>query len=66
MGGIKRMRENRTERGVPMLSSIPYVNRLFTNVGTARETTNLMLMVTPRIIIQAEEERKQIGVFGEE
>ena len=66
MGGIKRMRENRTERGVPMLSSIPYVNRLFTNVGTARETTNLMMMVTPRIIIQAEEERKQIGVFGEE
>jgi type II secretory pathway component GspD/PulD (secretin) len=35
-------------------------------VGTARETTNLMMMVTPRIIIQAEEERKQIGVFGEE
>ena len=66
MGGIKRMRETRTERGVPMLSSIPYVNRLFTNVGTARETTNLMMMVTPRIIIQAEEERKQIGVFGEE
>ncbi|WP_157664988.1 type II secretion system protein GspD [Mariniblastus fucicola] len=66
MGGIKRMRETRTERGVPMLSSIPYVNRLFTNVGTGRETTNLMMMVTPRIIIQAEEERKQIGVFGEE
>ena len=58
MGGIKRMRETRTERGVPMLSSIPYVNRLFTNVGTARETTNLMMMVTPRIIIQEEEEEK--------
>ena len=66
MGGIKRMRETRTERGVPMLSSIPYVNRLFTNVGTARETTNLMMMVTPRIIIQEEEERKQIGVFGDD
>ena len=66
MGGIKRMRENRTERGVPMLSSIPYINRLFTNVGTSRETTNLMMMVTPRIIIQAEEEQKQIGVFGDD
>ena len=66
MGGIKRSRESRTERGVPMLSSIPYVNRLFTNVGTGRDTTNLMLMVTPRIIIQEEEERKQIGVFGDE
>ena len=66
MGGIKRMRENRTEAGVPLLSSIPYINRLFTNVGTSRETTNLMMMVTPRIIIQAEEEQKQIGVFGDE
>ena len=66
MGGIKRMRETRDERGVPMLSSIPYINRLFTNVGTSRETTNLMLMVTPRIIIQEEEERKQIGVFGDD
>ena len=66
MGGIKRMRETRTEQGVPMLSSIPYINRLFTNVGTARETTNLMMMVTPRIIIQEEEERKQIGVFGDQ
>jgi general secretion pathway protein D len=42
------------------------VNRLFTNVGTGRETTNLMMMVTPRIIIQEEEEAKQIGVFGDE
>ncbi len=66
MGGIKRMREQRIERGVPMLSSIPYVNRLFTNVGVSRETTNLMMMVTPRIIIQAEEEKKQIGVFGDD
>ena len=66
MGGIKRMRETRSENGVPMLSSIPYINRLFTNVGTGRETTNLMMMVTPRIIIQEEEERKQIGVFGDD
>jgi general secretion pathway protein D len=66
LGGIKRMREERTERGVPMLSSIPYVNRLFTNTAVGRETTNLMMMVTPRIIIQAEEEKKQIGVFGDD
>ena len=66
LGGIKRMQETRVERGVPMLSSIPYVNRLFTNVGIGRETTNLMMMVSPRIIIQEEEERKQIGVFGDE
>jgi general secretion pathway protein D len=58
LGGIKRLNEARSERGVPMLNKIPYVNRLFKNVGIGRETQSLMLMVTPRIIIQEEEERK--------
>ena len=64
MGGVKRMREGRTERGVPFLSNVPYVNRLFKNVGIGRETQNLMMMVTPRIIIQEEEERFQVGPSG--
>ena len=58
LGGIKRLREGRNEFGVPGLSKIPYVNRLFRNVGIGRETQSLMLMVTPRIIIQEEEESK--------
>ena len=64
LGGVKRMTEERIERGVPFLSSIPYVNRLFKNVGVGRETENLMMMVTPRIIIQDEEEEKQLGSSG--
>ncbi len=61
LGGIKRMTERRTEAGVPFLSNVPYINRLFKNVSIGRETQNLMMMVTPRIIIQAEEEAAQIG-----
>ncbi|MGY8768201.1 MAG: type II secretion system protein GspD [Pirellulales bacterium] len=56
LGGIKRLSEERRERGVPVMSKIPYVNRLFRNVGIGRETQSLMMMVTPRIIIQEEEE----------
>ena len=41
-----------------MMSKLPYINRLFKNVGIGRETQSLMLMVTPRIIIQEEEEQK--------
>ena len=41
-----------------MLSKIPYVDRLFRNVGIGRDTQSLMMMVTPRIIIQEEEEQK--------
>ena len=61
MGGIKRLAEGRTERGMPILSKLPYVSRLFKNVGIGRETQTLMMMVTPRIIIQEEEEEKILG-----
>lgn len=64
LGGIKRMQEGRIERGVPMLSNIPYINRLFKNVAVGRETSNVMMMVTPRIIIQEEEEQAQVGPVG--
>jgi hypothetical protein len=56
LGGIKRLREGRNEAGVPILGQIPYISRLFKNTGVGRETESLMLMVTPRIIIQEEEE----------
>lgn len=62
MGGVKRMREGRTEQGVPFLSNVPYVNRLFKNVGIGHETSNLMMMVTPRIIIQKEIEEDMVGL----
>jgi Flp pilus assembly secretin CpaC len=40
------------ETAVPVLSRIPYVNRLFKNVGYIRETDCVFLMVTPRVIVQ--------------
>jgi type II secretory pathway component GspD/PulD (secretin)/tetratricopeptide (TPR) repeat protein len=56
LGGIKRLKEGRNMAGVPILNKIPYISRLFKNTGVGRETESLMLMVTPRIIIQEEEE----------
>src|SRR5262249_37799310 len=49
LGGIKRLREGRTEKGVPILNKLPYISRLFKNVGIGREAQSLMMMVTPRI-----------------
>ncbi len=63
LGGIKRLSEGREEFGVPLLSKLPYINRLFRNVGIGRETDSLMMMVTPRIIIQEEEEQR-LGLAG--
>lgn len=56
LGGVKRLREGRNMAGVPILNKVPYISRLFKNSGVGRETESLMLMVTPRIIIQEEEE----------
>ncbi len=61
LGGIKRLREGRNMSGVPILNKIPYISRLFKNSGVGRETESIMLMVTPRIIIQEEEEELIIG-----
>jgi type II secretory pathway component GspD/PulD (secretin) len=56
LGGLKQLSEGRNEFGPPFLSKIPYLNRLFKNVGVGRESSHVMIMVTPRIIINAEEE----------
>ncbi len=61
LGGVKRLSEGRNEFGVPILSKVPYINRLFRNVGIGRTTNSLMMMVTPRIIIQEEEEENLLG-----
>jgi Flp pilus assembly secretin CpaC len=66
LGGLKRLSEGRNEFGPPVLSKIPYLDRLFRNVGYGREVENLMMMVTPRVIINEEEEARQTGVVREQ
>ena len=65
LGGIKRLRESRKMNGVPILNKVPYISRLFKNSGVGRETESIMLMVTPRIIIQEEEEENVTGTATE-
>lgn len=66
LGGLKTLSEGRNEFGPPVLSKIPYVNRLFRNSGFGREAQSLLVMVTPRIIINAEEEERQAGISTRE
>jgi type II secretory pathway component GspD/PulD (secretin) len=48
--GPTQTRETRMEYGPPVVSKIPYLNRMFKNVGIGRETTRTVLVVTPRVI----------------
>ena len=61
LGGIKRLSEARQETGTPILNKIPYLQRLFMNTAIGRDTTSVMMMVTPRIVIQEEEEEFLFG-----
>jgi type II secretory pathway component GspD/PulD (secretin) len=61
LGGLKTMSEGRNEFGPPILSKIPYLSRLFKNVAYGRDGQSLMIMVTPRIIINEEEEQIYLG-----
>jgi len=63
LGGLKTLSESRNEFGPPVLSKIPYISRLFKNVGYGKEAQSLMIMVTPRIIINEEEEQIYIGAL---
>lgn len=66
MGGLKWMTEGRNEFGPPVLSKIPYLNRLFKNVAYGREGRSVLIMVTPRVIINREEQERQTGVREDE
>jgi hypothetical protein len=51
----------RSEYGPPILSKIPYVNRLFKNVGVSRETRHLVMLVTARARAGDGEEQAEQG-----
>ena len=61
LGGVSRLSEGRTTRGVPILGKVPGLNRLFKNTGIGRSVSDLNMTVTPRIIILEEEEERQVG-----
>ena len=62
LGGFKFLAEERTEYGPPILSKIPYLSRLFRNVGWSRDGSTLLYLVTARIIMVEEEENIFLGI----
>lgn len=56
LGGQRIVGEVEVEAGVPVLSKVPVVNRLFTNSSMVKDERTLLILVKPTIIIQTEEE----------
>jgi len=56
IGGQRLVGEVETEVGVPVLSKVPVINRLFTQNSTVQDESTLLILVRPTIIIQSEQE----------
>jgi type II secretory pathway component GspD/PulD (secretin) len=59
LGGQTLAAETTREQGVPVLSKIPFLKRLFTNRATSQDEQILLILVKPTILIQHEQELKQ-------
>ena len=64
LGGQTISGEIEREAGVPILSKIPFLKRLFTNRAMARDDQVLLILVKPTIIIQREQEQKQFPLLS--
>ena len=63
LGGETISGEVEREQGVPILSKIPFLKRLFTNRGMSKDDQVLLILVKPTIIIEREQEQKQFPLL---
>lgn len=50
LGGLIRERAEETESGIPLLMDIPYLGNLFKTTGRNSGRTELLVLITPRVI----------------
>jgi type II secretory pathway component GspD/PulD (secretin) len=65
LGGQRLTTEQEVESGVPVLSKIPVLNRLFTNRVMTREENTLLILLKPTILIQSEKEEENFPGLSE-
>jgi general secretion pathway protein D len=65
LGGQTLAGEVEREAGVPVLSKIPFLKRLFTNRSNAKDEQVLLILVKPTIVIAREVELQQFPQLGQ-
>jgi general secretion pathway protein D len=63
LGGQKITAEVEKEAGVPVLSKIPFIGRLFRNRSTIKDHKILLILVRPTIMLQEEREAEAIAAL---
>ena len=57
-GGQRVTADVEVEAGVPVLSKVPILNRLFTNTQKFKDERTMLILIKPTIIIQSELENE--------
>jgi general secretion pathway protein D len=63
LGGLKRSAAAEKEVGVPILSKIPIIGRVFTNRSKIADQKILLILVKPTIILQEEADAEAIAAM---
>ena len=66
LGGLKIRKETEIEVGVPVLSKVPFIGRLFDNRSTVRDHSILLILVKPTIILQEEVDAEALAALEDE
>ena len=58
LGGLIQQNEDNTNTGIPGLNQIPFLGRLFGTTSRNRARTELIVLITPRVITNSEEAKQ--------
>lgn len=64
IGGQKLASETEIEAGVPILSKIPILKRMYTSRTLVKDEQTLLILIKPKILIQPEQEEIAFPTFG--
>ncbi len=63
IGGQKLASESEVEAGVPILSKIPILKRLYSSRSMVKDEQTLLILIRPKILIQSEQEELAFPSF---
>ena len=61
MGGLTQQTLNSTRSGLPILSELPIIGRLFGVTNRTEEKRDLLILLTPHIIDPTDEDSSSTG-----
>jgi general secretion pathway protein D len=63
LGGLIQETDSTSKTGVPLLSSIPLVGNLFGSTSKTRTRTELIVLITPRVVTNPDEAREMTNEY---